>query len=94
MAKVSTQLLVDPAVKRRIEALALVRGRLQADELRRMVETALVREERESKADLLELYGMLDGMGVQPGKAIEAMLKAKLPVSALKGRKRFPLPLA
>lgn len=93
MAKVSTQLLVDPAVKQRIEALALVRGQLQADVLRRMVERVLVTEERESKTELKELAEKLDTMKVDRGRAVEAMLKAKLPLAALSGRKRFPLPL-
>jgi len=93
MAKVSTQLLVDPAVKQRIEALALVRGQLQADVLRRMVESRLPAEEKVAKDDLTELMTLLDGLGVDRGRAVEAMLKAKLPVAALKGRKRFPLPL-
>lgn len=93
MAKVSTQLLVDPGVKQRIAALALVRGQLQADVLRRMVESRLVAEERESRAELKALTETLEAMNVDPGRAVEAMLKAKLPPAALKGRKRFPLPL-
>lgn len=93
MAKVSTQLLVDPAVKQRIEALALVRGQLQADVLRRMVEARLVTEEKAVKDELTELVSLLDGMNVDRGRAVEAMLKAKLPLAALRGRKRFPLPL-
>lgn len=93
MAKVSTQLLVDPAVKQRIEALALVRGQLQADVLRRMVEARLVTEEKAVKDEMTELFTLLDGMNVDRGRAVEAMLKAKLPLAALRGRKRFPLPL-
>jgi len=94
MPKVSTQLLVDPLIKERISALALVRGQLQADVLRRMVEQALPTAEAESAAVLNELAETLDRMGVDRGRAVEAMLKAKLPLAALKGRKRFPLPLA
>lgn len=93
MAKVSTQLLVDPAVKQRIEALALVRGQLQADVLRRMVEARLVTEEKAVKDEMAELFALLDGMNVDRGRAVEAMLKAKLPLAGLRGRKRFPLPL-
>lgn len=93
MPKVSTQLLVDPVIKERIEALALVRGQLQADFLRRMVERALVVEERESRVELKELREKLAEMKVQPARAVEAMLKSKYPVSGLQGRKRFPLPL-
>jgi hypothetical protein len=93
MAKRSTQLLVDPPVKQRIEALALVRGQLQSDTLRRMVEHVLPAFEAENVSELEELYELLDGMKVDRGRALEAMLKAKLPVAALRGRKRFPLPL-
>jgi predicted DNA-binding protein len=93
MPKVSTQLLVDPIVKERVEALALVRGQLQADVLRRLVEAALPEMEAESKSELAELYELLDGMKVGRERAMDAMLKAKLPIAALRGRKRFPLPL-
>jgi len=93
MAKVSTQLLVDPRVKERLMALSLVREQLQADTLRRIVEDALPAEELKQAGELEELYGLLDGMKVDRTRALDAMLKAKLPIGALRGRKRFPLPL-
>lgn len=91
--KVSTQLLVDPSVKQRVMALAVVRDQLQADTLRRLVEAALLTEETSSATGLAELMELLDGMKVDHGRALDAMLKAKLPLAALRGRKRFPLPL-
>jgi hypothetical protein len=93
MPKVSTQLLVDPIVKEKVEALAIVQDRLQADVLRRLVEAALPEMEAEHVKDLDELYELLDGMKVNRERAMAAMLKAKLPIAALRGRKRFPLPL-
>lgn len=93
MAKVSTQLLVDPLIKERIQALALVRGQLQADVLRRLVEVALPLLEKQSKTELAELSELLDGFNVHKPHALEAMLRTKTPPAALVGRKRFPLPL-
>lgn len=93
MPKVSTQLLVDPVVRERVQALALVRGQLQADVLRRLVERALPLLERESSKELAELNALLEGFKVHKPDALEAMLKSKTPPAALHGRKRFPLPL-
>jgi hypothetical protein len=94
MPKVSTQLLVDPAVRERVQALAIVRGQLQADVLRRLVEAALPILEKASADELAELHANLNTMKVHKPHALDAMLKAKLPPAALRGRKRFPLPLA
>lgn len=104
MPKVSTQLLVDPQVKERIGALALVQGIAPADTLRRLVEAALaVAEADERIAELLSsLRDLLNGMDVAPkdhGKAVQALLSRRLGVDALyrtDGKtpwKRFPFPL-
>jgi phage tail tape-measure protein len=96
MAKVGTQLLLNARDRDRVRRLALVRGQLQAEMLRQLVEHALSVYENMSTAELNRLNVQLERLGVPEERweeAVRALLVSKTPVSALSGVERFPLPL-
>jgi Zn finger protein HypA/HybF involved in hydrogenase expression len=96
MAKVGTQLLLNARDRDRVRRLALVRGQLQAEMLRQLVEHALSVFETESVIELARLELQLERLEVPEERweeAVRALLVSKTPVSALSGVDRFPLPL-
>ncbi len=96
MAKVGTQLLLNARDRDRVRRLALVRGQLQAEMLRQLVEHALSVYENMSTAELNRLNVQLERLGVPEERweeAVRALLVSKTPVSALSGVDHFPLPL-
>jgi phage tail tape-measure protein len=64
MAKVGTQLLLNARDRDRVRRLALVRGQLQAEMLRQLVEHALSVYENMSTAELNRLNVQLERLGV------------------------------
>jgi phage tail tape-measure protein len=96
MAKVGTQLLLNPRDRDRVRALALVRGQLQAEMLRQLVEHALSVFETVSVAELNRLEAQLERLGVEEEEwpaAVKALLSARMNPSNLRDAERFPLPL-
>ena len=96
MPKVGTQLLLNPRDRDRVRALALVRGQLQAEILRQLVEHALSVYETVSARELQDMRDQLERLG-QGGHgeapAVKALLESKIPVAALRHASRFPVPL-
>lgn len=89
--RIGTQLLVDPEVKTRLEALAIVRGEPQAEVARQLIETALPGLERAHLDDLRELTEVAEVMtrgnlGVLTGR----MVRDKLSLADVRGRRRYP----
>jgi phage tail tape-measure protein len=96
MAKVGTQLLLNARDRDRVRALALVRGQLQAEMLRQLVEHALSVYEALSVAELNRLEGQLERLGVAEEEwpaAVKALLTARMNPANLRDAERFPLPL-
>ena len=96
MPKVGTQLLLNPRDRDRVRALALVRGQLQAEMLRDLVEHALSVYEALHKRELTELQAELSRLG-QGGdlspRAVQALLVSRISLPAVRRVDEFPVPL-
>ncbi len=94
MPKVGTQLLLNARDRDRVRALAYVRGQLQAEMLRQLVEYALTHYEQGNAAELVALRTELARLGVREQQdeapAVSALLRERIPVGNLRYVDVFP----
>jgi hypothetical protein len=76
--KEGLQLLLRPADKTRVQALALVRQDSQAEVLRRLVEQALPGMEKAEDGKLASLHAALNRMGVDVETGVRAMARQRI----------------
>lgn len=92
--KVQTQLLVLPGVRKRLDALAVATGYPRAEMLRRMVDTALPKAERENADNLALLDAVAGKFGMDRAGLVETLERDKLRLADVEKLDAYPGPLA
>lgn len=90
--RIATQLLVDPEVKTRMEALAIVRGEKQAEVCRRLIDLALPGLEEAHAEDLAQLREAAEAMDMDLEVLTARMMLNGLTLAAVKGLTEYPYP--